>query len=765
MRRLLTFVFLVHVGTLQAAEPAVRNLSVRGLQIGGTTTLTVDGDDLGKAPRLLLPFPAKQILKPGGSDKQAVFDVVLPADLIAGYANLRVVTEGGVSLPVLIGIDRLPQKPLAAAVESLPIALHGAVSGATVVEAKFAGQAGQKVTIEVEAQRLGSKLRPILHLYSPKKLQLAWSWTNPTLLGDTRLEVVLPEAGEYVAALHDAEYAGAAPGHFRLKIGQWSYVDQVFPPVVQRGQPANLSLTGAGLEKLALPPLKNVGVEPLPLPKEPLWSGPRPFVRVGVRPELLEQAEPGKIQDLPAGAVAVSGRLLAPYEEDRYNVPTTPGTKIRFEVFAERLGSPIDVALVVRNDAGGDLARAEDAPGTLDPVLEYAVPAKTDSVVVAVVDAQGRGSARGMYRLTVDTVKAVGTEVDFRVGTNAQRIGVTADGFSVLPITIDRASGFQGAVQLAADGLPAGIAAENTLIPEGGEGALVVLRRKGDAGGEAILRWKGIASPTEEREVGINGHPLERLQPWLATEIALALIAAKASEYQIDWKDLPPDAGLVQAGKPEWKLKLVKPNEKITAKLTLLTSQAPKLVNNQPDPNQMIRLEKPSEVPGKGNEGVVSIVIPPQLNAASYDVTVQAEFLDEKKALIASAFAPVRRMAVRESLIVTLQGPKVLEAAADPKTGLVFAVKGTIERREGLAGDVTLALAPLPAGASAAPLAVKGDAKDFEIKVTLPANQPAGDLPVMKLSASGVPDPKQPNVRVKSKDVDVTLKVLEAKKK
>ena len=55
---------------LHAAEPSLRNLDIRGLKIAGTTTLTIDGDDLGKTPRLLLPFAAKQTLKPGGTDKR-----------------------------------------------------------------------------------------------------------------------------------------------------------------------------------------------------------------------------------------------------------------------------------------------------------------------------------------------------------------------------------------------------------------------------------------------------------------------------------------------------------------------------------------------------------------------------------------------------------------------------------------------------------------------------------------------------------------------
>src|SRR5438093_4328668 len=80
--------------SIDAAEPTIRNLDVRGLRVGGATTLVIDGDDLGTTPKLLLSFAAKQTLKPGGNDKKATFDVTLAADVTPGYHQLRVVTEG-----------------------------------------------------------------------------------------------------------------------------------------------------------------------------------------------------------------------------------------------------------------------------------------------------------------------------------------------------------------------------------------------------------------------------------------------------------------------------------------------------------------------------------------------------------------------------------------------------------------------------------------------------------------------------------------------
>ena len=79
------FVLSMSSASINAAEPAIRNLDLRGLRIGGTTTLVIDGDDLGNLAALAACLsPRKQTLKPGGTDKQAVFEVTLPADVRTG---------------------------------------------------------------------------------------------------------------------------------------------------------------------------------------------------------------------------------------------------------------------------------------------------------------------------------------------------------------------------------------------------------------------------------------------------------------------------------------------------------------------------------------------------------------------------------------------------------------------------------------------------------------------------------------------------------
>jgi hypothetical protein len=750
-----------------AAEPTVRDVSVRGLQVNGTTTLTITGDDLGKTPRLMLPFPSKQTLKPGGTDKKAEFEVVL-GDVTPGLHQLRLVTEGGVSLPVVFGVDALPQKPFAPKIEALPAALHGTLAGATVLEASFAGKAGQKVTIEVEAQRVGGKLRPVLHLYNERKLQLAWTWGTPALDGDARLTATLPADGAYTIVLHDAEYAGQAPGHFRLKVGAFDFVDQVFPPVVTK-ETKSVELLGSMAAKVVLPAARGA-VVPLDWPKGGTWTGPRPFVETSSRPEFLSPGTPGKPLDLPAGRVGVCGKLSSPGAEETFRVQVEPKTKVRFEVFAERLGATLDAALIVRNVAGAALAQAEDSPGTLDPVLEFTVPDKVTSVIVAVTDAQGRGGPRGTYRLTIDPVKGEGLG-DYRLTTPLQRLSLTADGRAIVPVFAER-RGYAGPIELTADGLPAGVKLEGTTIPPDADGTLVVVTATAEIP-PAIIKWK--ARGPEGHDLLIKNHPLERIQPWLAAEFALAPAGTRSAAYAlvgagalapdfaIDWKNLPADAGLSPGGKLALPVKVTRTEMSFPVRLTLLTTQAPPLVNNQPDLNRAIRLEKPTEFGAKVGEGDVPLLIPPDLPADAYQVAVLAELLTaDKQRVQASAFTPVRTLKVKLPALVKFAAPS-FDAPLDAKANATVEVKGTVERLNGFAGEVAVTLARLPAGVPVpGPINVKANESAFSFKLTLPPATPAGEAH-LKLTATAA-DPKQPNVRVKLRDAAALLKVLPPKK-
>jgi hypothetical protein len=481
-------------------------------------------------------------------------------------------------------------------------------------------------------------------------------------------------------------------------------------------------------------------------------------VAVSSHAEIIEQPVASEVQELPTGPVGVSGRLLTPYEEDRYKVPVVPGSKLRLEVFAERYGSPLDVAVVVRNEAGDALARAEDGAGMVDPVLEYAVPGTTTYVIVGVIDTQGRGGPRGVYRLAVDPQTPGSFKHDFKLSTPSQRMSLATGGRWVIPVLLER-HGYVGGIELAASSLPPGVRLAGASIPEGADGTLLTVER-GDAPFDAaITAWQGRAPNGSLHPVNVTGHPLARLQPWLAGEIAMAPTTAKGADFQIDWRGLPGDAGVVPSVRLALPIKLVRAAAEGVVRLTLLTSQPALLLNGQPDPNRALRPEKPVELAANMLEADFGVLVPPELPAPVYDMTIQAELLTaDKQRVQATAFAPVRRMSVRMPVVVQLAGAAQIDVTLEPNKGATVMVSGKIERREGLTGDVALTLTGLPAGASAAAATVKADATDFSINLVLPANLPAGEIKGLKLSANA-PAPGNPALRVRSRDVDLVLVV------
>src|SRR5262245_7528054 len=126
LRRLLKRILCIALvllapATSYARPPEVRNLDLRGLQIGAPTTLTIDGADLLRAPRVFLDDkPVEAAIDPKSTATRVVLTVTPPADSPAGIALLRLGTVDGFSNSVPVGIDRLPQSVIAEETKALP---------------------------------------------------------------------------------------------------------------------------------------------------------------------------------------------------------------------------------------------------------------------------------------------------------------------------------------------------------------------------------------------------------------------------------------------------------------------------------------------------------------------------------------------------------------------------------------------------------------------------------------------------------------------
>src|SRR5207302_8129148 len=111
---------------------------------------------------------------------------------------------------------------------------------------------------------------------------------------------------------------------------------------------------------------------------------------------------------LPA---AITGVLDQPDAQDRYFCAWKKGEVWSLAVQAQRIGSPLDVALTVLGPDGKQLAHNDDLPETTDAGLDFTVPADGTYQLV-VRDLAGKaGSRSALYRLGVRRPVA-----DFRLG-------------------------------------------------------------------------------------------------------------------------------------------------------------------------------------------------------------------------------------------------------------------------------------------------------------------------------------------------------------
>ncbi|MGD9723880.1 MAG: hypothetical protein AB7O59_20960 [Pirellulales bacterium] len=752
------------------AAPRIDKLSLRGLQAGGLTTLVIEGGELLPEPRIWFSAPlAKSTIKDGATAERLEVELALDGQTPAGIYLLRIGSAAGISASVAVGVDNLPQIPFAPQLTTTNVALSGNLEGSAVLTTTFTGKQGQRVVVDVESRRLGANLNPVIRVFDARHVQLAWSQGQPALVGDARTSVTLPADGTYTIELHDALFRGAAPGHFRMKVGELTYADMVFPLGVQQGQEASFEFRGGNLPEAAratanwsITDGRSQLSRPAPWPADVHGlTGARPTVVVSNHVEVVEAGE--QPQAIAAAPVAINGRLAAAGEQDRYRLAVSPGQTLRFDMLARRAGGPLDGVLSIQNEQGAELAGNDDRPNTSDPGLDFAVPKDVTSVLVAVRDLQGRGGADFVYRVQVTPVG----QPDFSATLETDRLLVPKDGTAVARVLVQRL-GYDGPVKLSLANLPAGITVSGDEVPAGATQALVTLTAPGASPAQSIssaLATSTAPNTTIAHAVLPPATSVTEHQPWLREEVALAV--TNPNPLVLAWNDFSADVRLAQGTTLPITLRVERTAGLTGAvRLALLTTQVtPRKtvkVNNQDqevdDVERTLRLEAVPTIAADQNEIEARIVVPADLPRIPYDLALQAELLAaDGKSVVLSAVTPARRLATAAPLAIELAGATVEARAGLGETGKLV---GKVHRVPGFALPVTLRVTGLPAGTRPIALEVPADKSDFEIPVAVRYGTPAGDLANVKLEATSKIDPKNEQAMVRGDDVPLAIKVV-----
>ncbi|HLQ43783.1 MAG TPA: hypothetical protein VK137_03560, partial [Planctomycetaceae bacterium] len=465
--------------SVSAQQPTITLTTPFALKPGQPNDLKLHGANLAGPTQLWTSFPGETVLSPdvmnnGMNAAECVYKVTVPSDVPVGIYGVRVANANGTSPMRLVVVDDLPSiaqaagngTPAGAQALTLPVAVDGQVASLSQHYFKFTVAAGQVVTFDVLARRIGSALDPMIRLLDAKGRELAYSDDVPGLRSDSRLCYPFKEAGEYMLELRDIRFQGSGNHFFRLRIGDFPCVTVPYPMAVKKGAPGSVNFAGLNLD--GVPP---AAVSfPADAPYEWASVGAKRanaassnFALIGVsnRDEFLE-TEPNDDPKAPNRvdlAQGINGRFDKPGDLDHFVFTAKQGQAMTFTGITRRQGSPASLMMRLLNAAGGQIAAKEDF-GAIDPTFDITFPADGD-YTLAVQDLHRQGGPQYAYRIVATPLLA-----GFTLSTSADTLNAVTGGTTMITVTAARKN-YAGAINVAAVDLPSGVTSHPTIIGPG----------------------------------------------------------------------------------------------------------------------------------------------------------------------------------------------------------------------------------------------------------------------------------------------------------
>jgi hypothetical protein len=549
-------------------NPRLYVVTPAGGRVGATFEVTFSGADLEDPQALIFsnagitaepvlpppPDPKKPAAKPAPAAAITKFKVTISPGTRVGNADVRLVNKWGISNARAFEVGDLrevaekePNNEVEQAQRvDLNTTINGSISAPTDVDYfLFAGKKDQRVVVSCLASSIDSRLTAALELYDKAGRQLA---ANHHYRGnDALLDYTLPADGEYIVRLHEYTYTKGDAEHFyRLSISTAPWIDAIYPPAVEAGRTATLSVYGRNLPSGKLDPgaivggrvLEKISVN-LQAPADELAtqrlsysshvapastaldgfeyrvhnsSGTsNAFLLTYARAPLVLDNEandaPEKAQEVTLPC-EIAGRIQKKGDRDWYTFHAKKNQIYSIEVLSERIGAVADIYVLLRNAATKqDLWEFDDNPDTLTaakfvtrnsdpPRQRWVVPADGKyQLLVTSRDAGVNAGPRQFYRVSI-----LPEQPDFRLVVMPpaeyvpDALRLPQGGQQNCMVLAWRLDGWNGDIHLTAENLPPGVTCEPQVIGSGlRQGNLVLSAAPTASLGAWQLKVKGTA--------------------------------------------------------------------------------------------------------------------------------------------------------------------------------------------------------------------------------------------------------------------------------
>jgi len=425
--------------------------------------------------------------------------VTMAPDAEPGKRELKLGTQLGVSNPLVFCVDQLPEfsgktaissgesrigmatKSIPAETEmniALPAIVNGQIMPGEVDLFRFKARKGEQLVVAARARELIPYLadavpgwfQATLAIYDAKGNELAYDDDyrfNP----DPVLHYEIPNDGEYVIEIKDSIYRGREDFVYRIALGELPFVTSIFPLGGQAGAQTTIEVQGWNLpvDRLTMDDKdKGPGIYPVSVRDQERISNPVPFA-VDTLPECLEQEsnnQPGNAQPVTL-PIIVNGRIDKPGDWDVFRFEGRTGDKIVAEVYARRLGSPLDSVLKLTDATGSQLAFNDDREDKgagltthhADSWLCATLPAD-GTYYLHMGDTQHKGGAEYGYRLRISP-----PQPDFELRVVPSSINIRAGASIPMTVYALRKDGFSDEIALVLKDLPRGFSLRGVSVP------------------------------------------------------------------------------------------------------------------------------------------------------------------------------------------------------------------------------------------------------------------------------------------------------------
>ncbi len=744
--------------TALAQFPKLTAASPLGIAPGQTVDLTLSGTALAKPTGVWSNLSAKFELptddkKNGTAADKVVYRITVPADAPQGTYALRIATPGGISNLRLFTVDELPtlrqaaNTTLATAQElQLPVAVEGSVNAESFHYFKFRGEAGQRLSLDVQARRLGSALDSVVRLLDATGRELAFSDDENATEADSRFAIRLPAAGEYFIELRDIRYQGSANHVFRMRVGDFPLVTTTYPLGVQRGTTARLSVTGPDSGEV---PMLEVAA-PADTSDSASFvakhlngkhgTGGRVVVSGGIEQVEFEPNDTVETATLVSLSGAINGRFEAPKDRDQYRFAVKKGERYRFVGRTRTLGAPTDLLLRLLDPAGKQLAESDDT-GLDEGSIELNAPA--DGVYQLVVEELlGRGGSEQVYRVEIEPYRpsfSLSVDADVKAKIEADPFNAPRGGTFVAKVSAVRRD-YTGPITLSVEGLGEGVKFRTNIIAEGKNDTTmqVTLPPSLESGKYYPLRIVGRAK-IGDADVAVTASGMNAVRgqlggliyppAWLDSQMMLGIGGEFADFLKLSTE--PKTASIAQLlGTTNLKLKVEKLS-KFDDKIDVAVEGLPSGFTSK-----VAAIEK-----GK-TEAVIELTGPANVSPGKHTLHIAA-----------TGTLQNQTKTVRLDVPLEIVEPLAVEATiVDGATAERGKLKVKVIRAPGVTGEVALAVRGAHRGLKADTVKLAADKNEAELNYSADKASVPGELIV-----SGTVSVNKQNVRIDSRPVKVQV--------